>query len=373
MKICYLADAGSVLTQKWVNYFAGKGHQVHIITNRLRSGRPGEGYPERVQLHLLPTLIPQHRAKSGYVNIPLQFIQVRRLINKIKPDIINVHYITIYGFLAIASGFHPVVLTAWGSDILIAPKRSRLYKFLTQYALKRAELVTCDGENLKEEAIKLGAHSRKTKIIYFGVDTQRFSPQQGKEFRDRLGLSGVPVVISTRKLMPVYDVETLIRAIPLVLEHIPQASFIIAGEGVQKEYLEGLATLLGVSENVRFIGWVPQDELPNYLASSDLYVSTCLSDSISVSLLEAMACELPVVITNTGDNEKWVEDGKNGFIVPTTNPGKLAEKIVYLLQKPNVREGFGKANRKIVQDKANYEKELAKMEKLYQELIRSQR
>ena len=373
MKICYLADAKDVHTKKWVNYFAGKGHQIHLITSRFGSDRIDEGYDECVKFHLLTAPVPQRWVKSGYINTLLQYFQVLRLINRIKPDVFHAYYLIANAFLAVASGFHPIVLTALGSDVLIGPKKSHLHRFLTRYALKRAELITCDGENLKEGMIILGAEPQKIKLIYHGVDTQKYSPQQGKEFRDRLGLSEELIVISSRKLRPVYDVETLIRAIPPVMEHVPRASFIITGDGEQKEHLESLATSLGVSGNVRFLGWVPQGELQNYLASSDVYVSTSLSDSTSVSLLEAMACELPVVITRSGDNEKWVEDGKNGYIIPTGNPGKLAERIVYLLQKPNVRKEFGKLNRKIVEDKANYTKEMDKMETLYQELIRGRR
>ena len=373
MKICYLAGVGDIHTLKWVNYFAGKGHEVHIITNSLSSGRLGEGYSECVYFHLLTTLIPQHRVRSGYVNIPLQFIQVRRLINRIKPDVVHVHYLAIRALMAITSGFHPAVLTAWGSDILITPKKSRLQKFLTQYALKRADLITCSGENLKKEMIKLGADHVKIRIIHHGVDTQEFNPQRGREFRDKLGLRGVPVVISIRKLKPIYNVEMLIRAVPLVLEHEPQASFIIAGDGEQKKYLERLATSLGVSENVRFVGWVPHDELPNYLASADVYISTSLSDGASISLQEAMACEVPPVVTGIPANREWIKDGENGFLVPIDDMQAMADRIVYLIRNKEVREKWGKEGRKIIKERAEYEEEMSKMEKIYEGMVRSQK
>lgn len=371
MKICYLAGADDIHTLRWVNYFAKKGHEVHIITNRLSSGRLGEGYSQCVQFHPLTTLIPQHRVKSGYVNIPLQFIQVRRLINKIKPDVIHVHYLETNAFLAISTGFHPVVLTAWGSDILIVPKKSRLQKFLTQYALKRAELITCSGENLKEEMIRLGADHDKIRIIQHGVDTQKFNPQRGRKFRNRLGLQGVPVVISTRKLRPIYNVEMLIRAVPLVLEHEPQAIFIIASDGEQKKYLEGLATSLEVSENIRFTGWLPLEELPNYLASADVYISTSLSDGASISLQEAMACEVPPVVTEIPANLAWIKDGENGFLVPIDDIQTMADRIVYLIRNREIAEKFGKHSRIIIKERAEYEKEMGKVEKLYERLVRS--
>ena len=118
-------------------------------------------------------------------------------------------------------------------------------------------------------------------------------------------------------LEPIYDVGTLIKSIPLVLKMIPDAKFIIAGDGEQKEYVMNLAKSLNVFHATRFVGWIPNEELPKYLSSSDVYVSTSISDSFAVSTLEAMACELAPVITDIGDNKRWIKDGENGFIVPT--------------------------------------------------------
>ena len=179
------------------------------------------------------------------------------------------------------------------------------------------------------------------------------------------------MVISTRRLNPIYNLEMLIRAIPLVREQVPQARFIIVGDGAQKEHLESLATSLGVSENVKFIGWVPHDELPNYLASADVYVSTSVSDGASVSLQESMACELPPVVTDLPANREWIKDGENGFIVPIDDPQALAERIAYLIENKEVRDRFAKEGRKIIKERADYEKEMSKMEKVYQEQVES--
>ena len=83
-----------------------------------------------------------------------------------------------------------------------------------------------------------------------------------------------------------------------------------------------------------------------------------------------MASELPVIITDFGDNRRWVKDGINGFIIPLRNPQALATKIIYLLQNEEERKKFGKINRQIIEEKNNWEKEMGKMEKLYQEVIK---
>jgi glycosyltransferase involved in cell wall biosynthesis len=117
------------------------------------------------------------------------------------------------------------------------------------------------------------------------------------------------------------------------------------------------------------VGSVSNREMPKFLGSSDVFVSTSLSDTRSVSLLEAMACALPVVVTDLDGNRECVKDGVNGALFPRGNFRELAEKIVYLLREKDIRRKFGVANRKIVEKEADYEKEMSKMEKSYKELI----
>ena len=363
MRICYIADAGSIHTQKWVNYFAQRGYEVHLISSRGNSSEfePGVG------LHLLTTIAPRLWSVSKYLNGLLWPVQARRLIRRIKPDIVDAHYITVNGYLGIASGFHPLILTAWGSDVLLDPKQNWLWKILTKYALNKTEVVICDSQVVHKELLKLGVSPGKIKMIYNGVDTQQFSRQQANEgLKRKLGMLEAPSIIYIRSLKPVYNVEMLIRAIPLVLRQFPEARFIIGGDGEQKEYLQDLAKSLGISDSTRFIGWIPHNELPEYLASADVYVSTSLSDSTSLSLQEAMACELAPVVTDLPANREWITDGESGFIVPINDIQALADRITHLLNNNEVRQRFGKAGREVIKERAEYEREMEKMEEIYQ-------
>jgi len=347
-----------------VNYFAKKGHEVHLICWRLMPG-----YDENIHIHSLTRLPP--KKWTQYLSALLWIFQTRRLITKIKPDIVDGHFITSYGFLAACSGFHPLVVNAWGTDVLILPKQSKIYRFLTVYSLKKADLITCDGENTKEAMIRLGVRPEKIRLVYHGVDTQKFNPKRREQkLRDALGLFKSPAAISVRMLEPLYDVESLVRAMPSITKQVPETKLIIAGEGGQKDYLQNLVGSLGISSAVRFVGQIAHDELPKYLASADVYVSTSLSDGgIAVSTSEAMASGLSVVVTNCGDIKEWITDGENGFIVPVKAPQAIAAKVIYLLENEDTRMKFGRLAREVVENKADYEKEMLKMEKLYQQLI----
>jgi len=364
MRICYVADGASIHTQRWVNYFAKNGHETHLICWKVMPG-----YEDNVNIHILTRLAPKIWTVSQYFSFLFWILQVRRLINRIKPDIVDGHFITVYGFLAACSGFHPLVVSAWGSDVLIRPRRNFLFKAITKYALREADMVACDSEVAREGLIKLGTEPAKIRVILKGVDTQQFSRQQrNEELRTRLGISGAPTVVSIRNLEPIYNVEMLIKAIPLVLKQTPEVKFVVAGDGKQREYLENLAISLGIADSTRFVGWVLHNELPKYLASSDIYVSTSLSDTGHISLQEAMACQLAPVVTDIPANHAWIEDGKNGFIVPVNDIKALADKVVHLVKNEHLREEFGRANRHIIQEKAEYEKEMAKGEKVYRGL-----
>jgi len=363
MRICYLADAMSVHTRKWAGYFADRGHEVHLVSENMLEGDS------------LPNIEFHHLRKVQSVRIiPLLVLMVRikRLINKVRPDILHAHYATTYGFWAALTMFHPFVLTVWGSDILITPDNSRLAKYKTKFLLRRADLITCDADHVLGRMIELGAERQKIRLVFFGVDTEVFTPsRRDHDFRKEMKLEQDSlIVISLRNLNPIYDVESLVRAVPLVLRNVPRARFIIAGKGEQENYLKDLAQSLGVAYNIRFVGSIPNVEMPRYLSSSDVYVSTSLSDAgIAASTAEAMACQMPVIITDVAENRKWVKDKEGGFIVPPKDPMILAERIVYLLENKSIRESFGIVNRKTIQDRNEYKKQMKEMERAYEELV----
>jgi glycosyltransferase involved in cell wall biosynthesis len=367
MRICYVADGASIHTQRWVNYFAGQGHDVHLICWKLIAG-----YHEHTNIHLLTRLAPRIWVASQYFSFLFWAFQVRQLVRRIKPDIVDGQFLTVYGFLAARSGFRPLVVSVWGSDILVQPGRNPLSKFTARYASKKADVIIClfPIGVAREQIARLGIDSSKIRTVLLGVDTAEFSPSHRDDrIRRHLNIdSSQPIVISTRALAPIYDVETLVKAIPLVVGEMPKTEFVIAGTGKQQGYLVELARALGVSGNTKFVGWVPRAELPEYLASADIYVSTSLSDGASNSLLEAMACGVAPVATDIHANRPWVNDGNNGFLFPTGDYRILASRIVHLLGNREKREALGRRSREIVQEKAEQRTEMKKLERVYQEL-----
>lgn len=367
MRICFVADAADIHTQRWAGYFANKGDDVHVIS----FDEPSEDL-ENINLHVLRTVGTKATVLKYTINPLYVLKQLKKLIKEIKPDIIHGHSVRDHTIIAALTGFHPFVVTAWGSDVLIHPKESKVMKYAVPFTLRRADMITCDGANSKDAMVEMGIEDEKIKMIFHGIDTKKFDPShKDKNIVNEFGIFDSPTVLSTRRLGPIHDVGTLIRAVPLVLEEIPDAKFIIVGEGEQKECLMDLAKSLDVFDATRFVGWIQNDKLPQYLASVDVYVSTSLSDSgLAAGTAEAMACGLPAVITDFGDNGKWVEDGVNGFTVPLKDPKSLAEKIIYLLKNKDIRMEFGMRNRKVIEERSNHYKEMEKMRNIYIDLVK---
>ena len=367
MRICYVADGTSLHTQRWLNYFAQRGHEVHLICWKIMPG-----FNSSIQVHMLRRMMPKLWPLSQYINFWRWPAEVRQIVATIKPELIDGHFITIYGFISARADFHPLVVTAWGSDVLVAAKKNPIFRWMANYAMNKADMVVCTAENVKSEISNLGVDDRKVQVIVIGgIDAVKFHPMpKNQVLLQKFGIGPQePVVISTRSLAPIYNVITLIQAIPTILSEIPAAKFIVCGKGNQENHLRELARQLGIEKNVVFAGWVPHDDLATYLSSSDVYVSTSLSDGTSNCLLEAMACGLPAVVTDIPANRPWIQESENGFLFPVRNSAVLANQVLKLLLSEKDRKDFGYKSRHMVEVKADPEIEMQKLEGTYRKLI----
>jgi L-malate glycosyltransferase len=290
----------------------------------------------------------------------LRALLFRRYIKRLEPDLLvgnGVSGTNPYGFCCALSGFHPFVILVWGSDILIEAKKSILLRFIAKFVLKKADGVIVDSEIKRQAAIALGCLKEKIWKFPWGIDLSMFPPHVGGSYvKTHLGWANNKIIISTRNHFPIYGVEYLIKAIPIVIKRYPEARFLIIGEGTDTKKLKNMTEEAHIESYVLFVGKVPNTDLSKYLNAADIYVSTSLSDGTSNSLLESLACSLPVVVTDIPGNREWIENGKNGFLVPIKDPTKIAEKIVFLLENDELRELLGTNNAKLANEKADWKK-----------------
>ena len=350
MRLAFLADASLPHTLRWVNHFAARGHEC-----LLSSVEPGTGYACPV------AALPPRTSLPRFLRYTLAVPEVQRLLRAFRPQVVNAHFLPNYGWLAVRAGCQPLVLTTLGSDILLVPQRSPLHAWRTRYVLGRSDAVTADAQMLARAIAAFGVPAAKILTVPFGIEAARFGSPAPRP-------SAPLVVLSTRRLEPVYDVETLLGACAR-LDPGERAAFAwrIAGSGTREAALRTQAAALPVE----FLGWLGVADLDRELASAHLYVSTSQSDSTSVSLLEAMAAGCLPVVSDLPANREWITHGENGLLFPVGDDAALAGCLRQAAGDAAWRTQAAARNRDIVAARATWESNLAAVETLFARLAPS--
>ena len=161
-------------------------------------------------------------------------------------------------------------------------------------------------------------------------------------------------------------------ALAKIINAEPQTRVFLVGTGPLKADLKDLVNSLDIKQYVHFTGHIPYDQLVYHLNSAEIYVSTSKSDGSSMSLLEAMACRLPVVVSDVPANCEWVKDGINGYLVPRGKVNPISEKILVLLNDRVLAEKMGNVNVSIANELADLEKNHPKLDSIYEQMIQSE-
>ena len=281
---------------------------------------------------------------------------------------IHAHYVVEHGFYAALAGRRPLMVTAWGSDVLVAPRHSPLTKAIARYTLRRADLVTSNNEYMARRLAELGAPADRVVLVVLGADAFFLEAPEASVNLQSDGQTP-PTVISVRSLdSRLYNVDVIVRAMALVRRRVPDARLLVAGDGRLRAGLERLALRLGLEGAVAFPGHLDRGDLRDALASSHVYVSVPRSDATALSTLEAMAVGCFPILSDLPSQEELVQDGENGFRVPVGDAAALAERIVEALQGPDLRRQALEPNRGLVRRRGLLEENMARMEELYRGL-----
>lgn len=344
-RLCLLGHAPSIHLQRWAAAMRERGFEVSVV-----SAEPHE--LPGIELHLLPPAGPL----GWFGRVPT----LRRLLARLAPDLVHGHYITSYGMLAAASGHAPIVLTAWGSDILVSPRDSTLVRWLTGRVLRRAALITADSRDVLD-AIAGYRPAARLEEVFWGADTERFVPWPAERKPDGFH------VASLRAWEPNYRIEVIVEALARLRSSGP-ATLHLFGSGRGEASLRAQVARLGLGDAVVWHGQVDAQRLPALLAACQVSVSVPASDATSVSLLESMACGLPVVVSDLAANRQWVTDA-GGALVDGADPAALAAALQALRDDPARAAALGAHNRSVVEARASSRVQMDRMAQLYRELL----
>ena len=360
-EIFFISAANSSHTLKWVNSLS-KNYKIHLIYCKGQDNK-AEIINENVVLHEL-----KFKAPLGYY---LNVFELRKLYNKIKPDLINVHYATGYGTLARISRIKPILLSLWGSDVYEFPKISFINKIILErnviYANEIASTSNVMAQELKNEFPNI---DKEIFITPFGVDTELFNKEKNRNNEFTIG------VIKT--LEEVYAIDDLIKSVNILKQRlINNKEFEIAnklkcyiyGEGYKKIELELLIKELKLENTVFLKGKIPNYEVSKALNKFNVFCATSICESFGVAVVEAMACEIPVVVTATDGFKEIVDNNINGFVVNVKDVNEISNKIEILLKNKELAEKFAKNGREKVLKMYDWNKNVENMEKIYNKII----
>ena len=377
LRLCYIADLQSIHTQRWVSYFAERGHSVTVLSPT-RKDLPGVATRSIFWRPGLPKILQ-------LANI----MPIASTLRTLKPDVLHAHYVRVYGWLAALSYFNPLVITVWGGDILADQGAFSDFfaRRLTPFALKRATVVTAHSRFLSNRVIDLGKPEGQVRIIGCpGVDRRQFKPGLNTDaLRDELegelarvansSHAATPqtsqFVLCTRLIDRLYNTETIIKAIPRVLEQVAAAKFIFSEYASERNYgreMKALVKTLRVEGSVIFLETIPHDRMSLFLNLARVFVSVPDSDGMPQSLLEAMSCGTVPIVSKLRQYDEVIKNEVNALVVPARNSEVLAAAVVRLLKDDALRQRLSRACVDTVVEGMDYETEMAKMEKLYYEL-----
>jgi len=356
MKVLILSNASSVHTVRVANGLASRGLDVHVASIHDFS----TDFHPSITKHAAPL-----RGRVGYIlNAPWLHMLCRRL----KPDVINAHYLSGYGTLATLALVRPLIVTSWGSDICAFPEKSWLHRALIKLVLNRAEHTSSVSHATKSKHDALS--TAPCTVIPFGVDMGLMDMPNADPASKTPFTKGDFIMGICKHLYSFYGQEEAIQVVATLKKQFPDRPIrlVLVGDGPDQARFEAFAEKLGVRADVHFAGQVSHLEIPYYHNILSAYLVASQNEGLCVSALEAGAAAKPVVANRVGELPSIIRDGWNGFLVTPFKDNEMAEAVAKLVADPALAATMGQNARAYVQDKYDWQKNIGQMVTLFSDV-----
>lgn len=331
--VCYPTFGGSgVVATELGKALAANGHQIHFIT-----------YSQPARLDFFSENLYYHEVTISKYPLfdfpPYELALASKLVDVVRfeqLDLLHVHYAIPHASSAFMAkqilktyGINiPVVTTLHGTDITLVGK-DQSYSPVVTFSINQSDGVTAVSENLKEETYNHFDIKRDIHVIPNFIDLQRFSLKPREHFKQAIAPGDEKVLVHTSNFRKVKRTDDVIRIFKKVIETIP-CKLLMVGDGPERANAEQLARDLGVAKDVRFLG--KQEAIEEILSVSDLFLIPSGSESFGLAALEAMACKVPVISTNTGGLPELNVDGVTGFLSDIGDVDNMAKQAIHILE-----------------------------------------
>lgn len=348
MRVVLLAPSRSSHTHKWATYYLEKGVDVSVVTFK-------DHYSEE-NAKMVPTFVLKKLFPGKFSYIPA-VLELRKILNRLKPDILHAHFASSYGFVGALAKFHPYYVSVWGTDIYQFPNRSKLNQKIIEYTLASADVVCSTSHTMAEETKKYT--NKKIEVTPFGVDISLFYPKQSRNSCNEFTI-GI-----AKGLEDKYGFRDLFKAFALVRESLSNIKLVIIGDGTMREEYKEICRSLHITDVTHFVGRIPNMKVPEYIREMDLVVMPSYEDSFGVTAVEAMACGVPVVVSDVEGLTEVVVNHQTGIVVPKGNQDMLAKAIRDLLMNESLRVQMGQKGIQHVKTHYDWKENGNKMLELY--------
>ena len=351
-----------------------RGGEAQLVL--LAKGLKKKGHEQWIGGHLKGRLIEEAK-KEGFqtygLNLSFEFDLVAiwnlvRILKTCQVDVLHMHTpraITIGG---IASKIANVKVNIISRRVDFSLRNNLLRKIKYQWGIDR---IIAISHAIKRTLVCDGIRPQIVDVIQDGIDLDRFdSRSSGVAFRTEIGVSEkAPLMGMIAHFADHKGHRYLIEAAEILVRKIPDAHFVLVGEGELKDAIQVQTQKLGLEKTITFTGF--RNDIPNILASLDLFVLSSHLEGLCTSLMDAMVMSLPIVATRAGGIPEVVEDGVTGLLVPAKNPEKLAAAMTRLIEDESLRVQYGRAGRRRVESLFGAEAMVSMTEALYQKILRA--
>ena len=358
MRILYFTRDFSLHDYRFLSTLARTGHEIYSLRLECTS--------HFVEDRSLPKEVIQVQWKGGnrtvsWRDFPALWLDLKRVLRSVRPDVLHAGPVPTVAFLAAMSGFHPLVSMSWGSDLLRDIDQDPIQYRTAHYALKKSDVLIGDCQAVQQKAVKLGFPAERVVLFPWGVDLDQFSPGPGDVLRAQLGWQEAFILLSLRSWEPVYGVDVIARAFVRAAQQEPGLRLLLLGSGSQSERIRDILLRGQVEERVFFGEQVSNAMLPHYYRAADLYLSASHSDGSSVSLMEALACGRPVLVSDIAGNREWLENSPAGWLFTDGDENALADGILNAFRNRSKLDEAGQSARKLAEERADWSRNFQKL------------
>jgi glycosyltransferase involved in cell wall biosynthesis len=353
-RVLYFTRDYNTHDHRWLSALSRTGHQIYYL--QLERREPV------LEVRSLPAGIEPVAWEGGQrpynaEDLPRLVADLEQVILKVQPDLIQAGPLHLSAYLAACTAFQPLVSMSWGYDLLYeAPRSSEIQQSIRE-TLRRSSAMVGDCDTIRKLAIQYGMPDDRIVTFPWGIDLAHFSPKKDPGEQAATGRSGADfTLLSTRGWETIYGIDVLARGFAQAARQCPELRLIMLGDGSQGQVLRQIFEQAGVLERVSFPGLAGYLDLPAYYQSADLYVSASHSDGTSISLLEALACGTPALVSDIPGNREWITPQIQGWWFPDGDAQALCDAILRAVEMRQRLPQMGREARRLAEQRADWDK-----------------